>query len=256
MDMNEPPPYMARRIHRLIREKTGIDDCYKELKQRFNRDVLEHFEELQERIRQSNHPLETAIRLAIAGNLIDAGANPLLDELVIQDSINAALTEPLVWDEPAIQAAIHEARSILYITDNAGEIVFDQLLIEQLPAERITAAVRGYPILNDATMEDAEQTGLTSLVKVISNGSDAPGTILRDCSEEFKTMFERADLVIAKGQGNYETLSDVAHNILFILKAKCPVIARHIGCDTGTMVVRFQQMINAGYQDVRLQKTS
>jgi uncharacterized protein with ATP-grasp and redox domains len=97
---------------------------------------------------------------------------------------------------------------------------------------------------------------LTSLVKVISNGSDAPGTILRDCSEEFKTVFERADLVIAKGQGNYETLSDVAHNILFILKAKCPVIARHIGCDTGTMVVRFQQMINAGYQDVRLQKTS
>ena len=113
------------------------------------------------------------------------------------------------------------------------EIVFDRLLIEQLPREKVTLVVRGAPVSNDATMIDAEDTGLTKLLEVIDNGSDAPGTILDDCSHAFRERFDSADLIIAKGQGNYESLSEVEKDIYFLLKAKCPVIARDLGCEVG-----------------------
>ena len=129
------------------------------------------------------------------------------------------------------------AQDILYLADNAGEIVFDRLLIEQLPMQKITVVVKGFPIINDATMEDAVAAGLTEIVSVIDNGSDAPGTILEICSDAFVSRFEQADLIITKGQGNYETLSDIDKNIYFILKAKCPVIASDLGCPIGQMVL-------------------
>ncbi len=122
----------------------------------------------------------------------------------------------------------------MYLADNAGEIAFDRLLIEQLPANRVALVVRGGPIINDATLVDARAVGLHEIVEVIDNGSDAPGTILEDCSAAFRERFEQADLVIAKGQGNFETLSDVRRPIRFLLKAKCPVIARHAGVPMGT----------------------
>ena len=135
------------------------------------------------------------------------------------------------------------AESILYLADNAGEIVFDKILIEQLGPEKIKLAVKGGPVINDATIEDVEETGLTDLVRVISNGNDAPGTILGLCSEEFRHSFEEADLIIAKGQGNYESLSDFDKNIFFLLKAKCPVVANHLGCEVGSTVLHSQNNI-------------
>ena len=130
------------------------------------------------------------------------------------------------------------------LTDNAGEIVFDRLLIEQLPAENITVVVRGKPVINDAMMEDASIAGLPQIVEVINNGSDAPGTILESCSEKFRHRFEKADLIIAKGQGNYETLSDVDKNIFFLLKVKCPVIAEHLGCEIDAIILHDQNNIH------------
>jgi uncharacterized protein with ATP-grasp and redox domains len=138
----------------------------------------------------------------------------------------------------AFGEALAEAENILYLADNAGEIVFDRLLIEQLPMEKVVVAVRGLPAINDATIQDAKIAGITELVEVIDNGSDAPATILEDCSERFLDAFNRADLIIAKGQGNYETLSDIDKNIFFLLKAKCPVIAGHIGCEVGELILK------------------
>jgi len=112
------------------------------------------------------------------------------------------------------------------------------LLIEQLPAEKVTVVVKARPVINDATMEDAKVAGLTEIVEVIDNGSDVPGTILESCSQTFRNRFAKADLIIAKGQGNYETLSDVEKNIFFILKAKCSVIAKDLGCEVGEMILR------------------
>jgi damage-control phosphatase, subfamily I len=123
--------------------------------------------------------------------------------------------------------------------DNTGEIVFDRLFIERaLPRDKTIAAVRGAPVLNDATLDDARYVGLTDVVRTIDNGSDAPGTLLDDCSADFLKAFWDADVIIAKGQGNYETLSDVQANIFFVFKVKCPIAARSIGRPNGSWVVK------------------
>lgn len=239
MDLRQSPPAMAQKIHRLIRELTRVQDPYLELKNRFNRLALVMYPELEECIAASADPFETAVRLAIAGNIIDLGVKTGLAESHVEKAITRSLAEPL--DMKALEEfrnATGRAKDILYLGDNAGEIVLDRLLIEQLAYEKLTFVVKASAIINDATTEDAEMAGLTDIVSVIDNGSDAPGTILEDCSEQFRRRFNEADLVIAKGQGNYETLSDVNKNIFFILKAKCPVIARDLGCEVGEMILR------------------
>jgi uncharacterized protein with ATP-grasp and redox domains len=130
------------------------------------------------------------------------------------------------------------ATSILYLADNAGEIVFDRVLIETLGPQRVTVVVKGTPVLNDALAADAEAAGLVDFVEVIDNGSDAPGTLLEDCSEATRSRFQSAGMVIAKGQGNYETVSGATRPVWFALMAKCGVIARHIGCDPGSLVLQ------------------
>ncbi|MDL2123322.1 MAG: ARMT1-like domain-containing protein [Deltaproteobacteria bacterium] len=236
MNLRKSPPLMAQHIHSLIRQMTGDNDPYRDIKDRFNYFALELYPELKERIERSREPLDTAIRLAIAGNIIDSGVNHHINEAQVHNAIEHALTAPLAGDPEQFREAVSEAKDILYLADNAGEIVFDRLLIEQMPLEKITLVVKGSPVINDACLADARTTGMADLVEVIDNGSDAPGTILAACSEEFKQRFESADLIIAKGQGNYETLSDVKKNIFFVLKAKCPVIAHHIGCEVGSLV--------------------
>ncbi len=196
------------------------------------------YTELKHLTETSEDPLRTAIRLAIAGNVIDSGINSALTESQVEEAVAESLAAPL--DRKSLEGfrdATGQARDILYLGDNAGEIVFDRLLIEQLNCEKVTFVVRSGPIINDATMEDAMAAGLTDIVRVIDNGSDAPGTILEDCSEQFRRHFNEADLVIAKGQGNYETLNDVLGRVFFILRLKCRVIARHLGCEIGRWVL-------------------
>ena len=236
MNLRESPPIMAQRIHYMIRRITGNNDPYREIKDRFNNFALKLYPELKKRIQQSREPLDTAIRLAIAGNIIDSGINYHINETQVYNAIDHALTAPLAGNPEEFRKAVSDAKDILYLADNAGEIVFDRLLIENMPREKITLAVKASPIINDACLADAQATGVADLVEVIDNGSDAPGTILKECSKKFKQRFENADLIIAKGQGNYETLSDIKKDIFFILKAKCPVIAHHIGCEVGSLV--------------------
>jgi hypothetical protein len=238
LDMSQSPPVIGQQIHRLIRNLMGQDDPYRKIKRRFNNLALKLYPELRKQIVSSNNRLETAIRLAIAGNIIDFGVNGSVNE----SDLNKAISESLTADFDSMQLqsfqdAIEQAEEILYLADNAGEIVFDRLLIEQIPVEKVTVVVKGFPVINDATMEDAVVTGLPRIVEVIDNGSDGPGTILESCSPAFRSRFSTADLAIAKGQGNYETLSDVDKNIFFLLKAKCPVIASDLGCEIGSMIL-------------------
>lgn len=236
-DMRKPPPVTARTLHRMVRTLTGHDDPYQNIKATSNQYALTLYPRLSRTIRDSPAPLETAARLAIAGNIIDFGVSIAVNPEIIDAAVGQALSGPIAGDMEAFLQAAANAESILYLGDNAGEVVFDKLLMEQLPMDKVIFAVRGGPVINDATLADAEETGVTRLVSVINNGSDAPGTLLEECSEGFRKVFEAADLVIAKGQGNYETLSDVSKNIFFLLKAKCPVIARHIGCAVGTAII-------------------
>jgi uncharacterized protein with ATP-grasp and redox domains len=237
MDLNQSPPHMAQRIHRLVKQMTGNDDPYKEAKQQLNALALEMLPDLREKIEKSSHPLMTATRLAIAGNVIDLGVKGGMGSQEIYQAIDVALQEPLFGDVDAYQDEIAQANTILYLADNAGEIAFDRLLIEQLLPKHITLVTRSIPVINDATLEDAKAVGLDQLVEVIGNGSDAPGTILEDCSPDFCERFSQADLILSKGQGNFETLSDVQANILFLFKAKCAVIQAHINQPLGTSVL-------------------
>jgi len=241
------PPAMAQRIHRSIRELTGNADPYADRKRQMNDLAVKLRERLRQRVSESADPLEAALRLAIAGNMMDLGAKSNLDDVHVTSTILACFDEPFDADVPALRRDIAQARSILYLADNAGEIVLDRLLVEQLPRDRTVVAVRGGPVINDATRADAVAAGLTALVEVIDNGSDAPGTILADCSEDFRRRFEQADLIISKGQGNYETLSESPNPITFLLRVKCPVIARDLGRPTGSMVMhRSQRDISVG----------
>ncbi len=238
MDFQQPPAAMAQAIHRRIRKTTGNLDPYVEKKRRLNDMALKLYPVFARRIEQSADPLELAARLAIAGNVMDLGVKSNLDEAEMIAEIDDCLTTPLDADNVAEFAqAIDEAKNILYLTDNSGEIVFDRLLMERLPREKLTAAVRGAPIINDATIEDAEYIRLAEVARVIDNGSDSPGTILDDCSEAFRRHFERADLIIAKGQGNYETLAGSPHPIFFLLRIKCSVIARDLNLPVGAVVL-------------------
>ena len=245
MNLRDNPPAMAQKIHRIIRELTGVEDPYLQIKNRFNKSALQMYPELKQRVESSADPFETAVRLAIAGNVIDLGVKSELEESSIEKTIAQSLTAPLDMDVlEEFRSATARAKDILYLGDNAGEIVFDRLLIEQLPCRNITFTIKASPIINDATIEDAIIAGLTDIVDVIDNGSDAPGTILDSCSETFRRRFDEADLVVAKGQGNYETLSDANKNIFFILKAKCAVIARDLGREVGEMILRKSRAFN------------
>ena len=241
MDLAQSPVIVAQGIHRHLRDITGAADPYRAVKDRFNRMALDMLPELSATIRQSADPFYVALRLAIAGNVIDLGVNGHLGENEAREAIETALDEPFHGQVENFRQATSQAQSILYLADNSGEIVFDRLLIEQLPTERVTVAVRGAPVLNDATLPDANMAGLCDCVEVIDNGSDAPGTVLENCSETFLRRFTEADLVIAKGQGNFEALSDEPSDIYFLLKAKCPVIADHLGLPVGTHVATVWQ---------------
>lgn len=238
MDLEKTPPQMAQEIHRIIRSVSGVPDPYAEVKEQFNTLALDLYPDLKEIVAKSSDAFETAVRLAMAGNIIDFGVS----SRVTGDMLSASIRESLTYDLDhgsldALRDEVTSAETILYLCDNAGEIVFDRILIEELPRDRVTAVVRGAPVINDATMEDAVQVGLTQIVRVIDNGSDAPGTILEDCSEELRNALNAADVVIAKGQGNYETLSSVSRSVYHILRVKCPVIARDMGCNVGSCVV-------------------
>jgi uncharacterized protein with ATP-grasp and redox domains len=242
LDMSQSPPVIGQQIHRLIRSLVGSNDPYRQLKRRSNQLALQMCEELEKSVKTAKDPLETAIRLAIGANIIDLGVKTQIAESDIEKVIKGCLTDDFNSEHiEEFRDAMSQAARILYLADNAGEIAFDRLLIEQLPLEKVTLVVKGEPVINDAVMEDAKAVGLTNIVKVIDNGSDGPGTILENCSQAFRNSFENADLIIAKGQGNYETLSDVDKNIFFILKAKCPVIAGDLGCEVGEMILRKSQ---------------
>ncbi len=237
-----PPPEMARTIDRIVKRHLGNVDIFKHIKEESNRKALALYPRLKNKVRFSEDRLLTAVEIAIAGNVIDYAAKNSLDiEIEIEKLFtnDFAKIKRTVFDYTHFKDDLKKARRILYLADNAGEIVFDKVLIEEMAKpDQIVLAVRDKPVINDAVMEDAEQCGLHQIVRVISSGVDAPGTILRYCSEEFLELFRKADLIISKGQGNYEALSAEKGNIYFLFRAKCPVIARHANVDLGDIVLK------------------
>lgn len=246
-DAATPPPILGRAIHRLIKEKTGNVDPYRAEKERANRTMLGQFETMCRRVETAADPLEAAVRLAIAGNSIDNALGVIRPE-DIERAFDAAASIPINGSVAALRRAVEGADRIFYLTDNAGEIVCDRLLIELLAKKfekPVTVAVRGAPIINDAVYADAEVAGLTRLegVEVIDNGNDGLGTFLDECSDAFLRHFTGDGLVISKGLANYETLVENdtrwrPKKIAYLFKAKCPFISHFAGTRLGDLVVR------------------
>ncbi len=238
MDMNQAPPMMARHIQNTITEVTGNKDPYKKIKKKFNKFSLGILEDLRAMVESSKDPLKTAVRLSIAGNIIDFGALSTLDKEIIFATIDHAMANEVKGNMEGLIKEITAAGRILWIADNAGEIVFDRLVLEKIDRDKVTFVVRGGAALNDATLEDAREAGISELVTTIDSGAAIPGTVLDECSQTFLQAFDRADLIIAKGQGNYETLPHDDDRIFFLFKAKCPVVAGSAGVNLNDMVIR------------------
>ena len=239
INLSQSPPAMAQQIHRTIKQITGNGDPFAQEKKEHNRFAMSLIPEIRERYRNDPDLFVKMLRLSIAGNIIDSGIKDKITSSMVLQSIDRSMETSLeIKNVDELHNEVREAKDILYLGDNAGEIVFDRLFIEQLPHEKVTYVVRGEPIINDVTIEDAREVDMFDLVDVIDNGSDTPGTILENCSHEFQKRFASSDLVIAKGQGNYETLSDVNKRIFFLLQVKCPVIAKDIGFEVGSFVVK------------------
>ncbi len=234
--LHSSPPETGREVYRIVREVTGVNDPFASLKDESIRKALSLYPSFKEVVETSGDPLETAVRLAVAGNIIDFGADP--DFKLEQDIQEALRREPAINHFDVLKNKLKGAREILYLADNAGETVFDKIFIEAID-KPVVYAVRDRPVINDATVEDAIKSGLDEVARIVSSGCDAPGVIPNRCTEEFLDLFQRADLIISKGQGNYETLSSEQRPVFYLLKAKCPVIARDLGVKQGDTVIKY-----------------
>jgi uncharacterized protein with ATP-grasp and redox domains len=235
IEPSSTPPEIGDQVHRIVRQEVSNSDPYRAAKKASTHQALALYPRLKSLLADANDPLKVGVRLSIAGNIIDLAVSREYD---LWGTVERVLAQPFaINDGVALREALSGAGQVLYLADNAGETVFDRVLIEAL-AMPVIYAVKEGPILNDATREDALAAGVDRVAEVTSTGSNAPGTILDRCSEEFRRLYDEAGLVIAKGQANYETLSEESTKVFFLLQTKCPVIARDVGVPVGSIVLK------------------
>jgi len=229
-DLSDPPPLMARRINSVIRDMAGAIDPYQEMKDLSTAFALKLLPLVLADLEAHADRFEAALRLAIAGNIIDYGVDKNFKLEDAHGRILDAFKEPLDLDAvKLLKRTMDKASNILYIADNCGEAVFDRIFMEPYK-DKLTLAVRGQPILNDITRREMPSSGLSEFTsKVVDTGDFTPGVSFAHSGKEFMDAFENAELVIAKGQGNYETLSDSRRPIFFLFRAKCKVVAAQLG---------------------------
>ena len=248
--LSSSPPEMGRIVYDVVKRETKNYDPYKEIKEKSNGLALSFLPELKQKIEKSGDRLLTALKLSILGNIIDYGVKNDVNvekemEKIIKLDFNLDNREEKeVFDYQIFKDALRQTESILYLADNAGEVVFDRLLIEEFSRlkKEIIYVVRDKPVINDALIEDAKTCGIDKYAHIISSGADTPGTILNLCSGEFLKIFRESKLIISKGQGNFESLSKEEAPIFFLFKVKCPIVAQHIGCNVGEMILKAQQI--------------
>lgn len=232
LDLDQSPPALARHLYGLIAEITGEADVFAQEKQRANSRALELLPGLRRERDAAPNPLRRALEFAIIGNYIDCGVVREFDWEAELENVKGDMDADACreFDRRAAQG-----RSVLVLGDNAGEIALDRLLVELLVERgcQVVYAVRGAPVINDATLEDARRVGMTELCEVVSSGVDTPGTVLDRCAPEFLERMDRADLVLSKGQGNFEALCHARPDFFFAFKVKCALVADMTGSPIG-----------------------
>lgn len=255
--LSDCPPEMGRKIYAIVAKMTGKKDPFLAVKRRSNRLALKIYPGAKKRVEKSKDRLLAAVELAIAGNIIDYGVGSAHD---VEASIKKILEaeDKIIKQEKKkffryemFKKVLIKAKDILILADNSGEVVFDRILIETIrekyPGKRIIYAVKSSPIINDALPEDARACGVDKIAEITTSCAGAPGTILSLCPEKFLRVYRKADMVISKGQGNFEALSDAERPVFFLFMAKCDVVAEHLGCNVGDVMLLYK---NSRYYSV------
>ena len=234
INFHRTPPEISADLYKWLAELTDIQDPYFEIKRQDIGQALALYPELNRRVLLAPDRLRKAMMFSLAGNVIDFGAGevsgwPQEKNLLEEEELAIDDYELFIYD-------LKKAKKIIFLGDNSGETVFDRLFIEQI-GRQVIYAVREGPIINDATVEEARLSGLEEVARVVSSGCQAPGTVVEQCTEEFIEILKQADLIICKGQGNYECLEQLPGPFYFLLKAKCEVISRHLGVEQGGLIL-------------------
>ncbi|MFO7871533.1 MAG: ARMT1-like domain-containing protein [Kiritimatiellia bacterium] len=238
LSLDDTPAGLSQPAYEIIAEVTGNSDPYYELKKETNRAALAMLDDIRELADNSGDPLDAAMHAAVAGNVIDLGIGHKFD---IEKDVKSMMKQDFAINAlDDFKGELGKGKKLLYLGDNAGEIVFDRLLAGHIlkTGTDVTFTVKSGPIINDATREDAETAGLTAIVRVIETGAADIGVNWNNVSPTFTRAVRDADLILAKGHGNFETCSDRPENFYFLLKAKCDMVAREIGCKLGDLVLR------------------
>lgn len=245
ISFNDSPPELSREVHEIIRNITKSKDPYKKVKNQSNEMAKNQYPRLRKLVSRADDPLLMAVKLAIVGNVIDFGTS---NRFNVEDMIDKAVKKDFEDEAyPRFKKSLRNSKTILYLADNTGEIFFDRLLLEELVRrdKKVTYVVKANPIINDATMEDAYLAEIDKFATIIDGDSgqkqSAPGMVLSYASKEFLDIFESLDMVISKGQGNYEGLSDVDRDVFFMLVVKCPLVARDINGEMGRLILKVKE---------------
>lgn len=232
-DPSAPPPTMARKVFDFLFGSLGEADFYSDVKIDSHDAAMALYPRLKELVHEGEEPFLQALKIAGTGNIMDVTVQ---EEIDLLQEIHHQLTQPLPRDEVRnFRQLVNRSKYLLYIADNVGETVFDRVLIEELDIP-VKYVVKGGPAMNDATYQDAVNAGIDQVAEIIETGSQTPGTDLEDCSPEFRQLFHESDLVLSKGQANYETLDNQGKKMYFLLRAKCPIVAEKIGFPVGRLV--------------------
>jgi uncharacterized protein with ATP-grasp and redox domains len=230
-------PDLAREIHRIVKEQTLRDDPYSKIKERDLEAAIGVYPYLKEFLQSKENKLYWALKIAATGNNLDAA---VYNDVNIKQCIERELEKEFsICDIDIMENKLQSASSVLIIGDNTGETIFDKVMIESFSNLTITYGVRSESIINDVTEKEAVASGLDQVSKIVSTGCSAPGAILEDCSDEFIDIYNKSDIIISKGQGNYEALSEEKGNIFFLLKAKCPMISRKLNVNLNEYIFKY-----------------
>ena len=235
ISMQATPAETGAKVYQIVSKVTGVEDPYKEIKQKHILETKAIYPELEKIVANSDDPLLTAIKIAIAGNVIDLGVNKAFD--IVRDVRTILKQDFTIFDYSAFKKQLAKSENILYLGDNVGESVFDILLIKELKRP-VKYAVRSIPIINDVTREDAIASGIDQVAEIVDSGCKSPGIILSQSAPAFLNIFDTSDLVISKGQGNFEGLSGCNRQVFFLLKAKCRIISNHLGVAEGSVILK------------------
>ena len=229
------PAAIAGITNRIMMDSLEIEDLYQQDKKANHQLAYSYLDDLRELSGKGNDSLEQALKVSAAGNIIDsvhASGYELWDEVIgtVENRFRGG-------GVPAFRERMKESSHLLYLADNVGETVFDRVLIENLEIP-VKYAVKGGPILNDATLEDALAAGIDQVAEIVVTGSQSPGTLLEECTEEFQELFDKSPLILSKGQANYETMDEMGDKVFFLLRVKCPLLAEQLEAPIGSLVMK------------------